>query len=147
MVENNIIYVYELRRTREAALKLPLDTVRAKETAFVAVTTSGTAATTLYNVNSSQRVYVNQITATDKSGASRWFALSCYNLSGETRMTPPLARTASGQHITWIFDNRNDCLMSGAELVYSGQKIMVASGHAWDGDIGITFTLDPVIDE
>jgi hypothetical protein len=146
-IDNNILYIWEMRRDKDGSVKLPLDTVRAKKSAHVSVV-SGAVKTTIYSVASNRKVYINQVTATDMSGNSKWFAVSCMNLSGEVTMTPKLApANNSSGFMTTTYDNRNDQLRSGAELVYSGQTICVASGPQWNGEIGITITEDSRIDE
>lgn len=147
MSDDNILYVWEMRRDKDGSVKLPLDTVRAKKSAHTSIV-SGATKTTIYTVASNRKVYVNQITATDMSGNSKWFALSCMNLSGEVTMTPKLAPSFGNSGlVTTTYDNRNDQLRSGAELVYSGQTICVASGPQFNGEIGITITEDSRIDE
>jgi hypothetical protein len=155
MVDNNIIYVWQMVRGPDGAVRLPLDPIRTKKGVFKAGIESGnfSASGIIYSNNSSQIVYVNQIIATDLSGDSKQFALSCYNLSGEVKMTQRLGlmnNWSSGQHTSGtsvLYDNLNYTFQSGSELVYSGQKIMVASGSTWNGEIGLTITIDPNIPE
>lgn len=155
MVDNNIIYVWQMVRGPDGSVRLPLDPIRTKKGVFKAdiIANNWNTSGIIYSNNSSQIVYVNQIIATDLSGNSKSFALSCYNLSGEVKMTQRLGMTGnftSGNQtsgISVIYDNLNYTFQSGSELMYSGQKIMVASGSQWNGEIGLTITVDPNIPE
>lgn len=149
MVENNIVYVWEMRRSKDGSVQLPLDTIRSKKTAWAGNLVSGSTST-IYSVPSNRIVQINQIIATDLSGTgTKNFSLSCMNLSGEVIITPKLGKTSAiSGAMTTVYDNLNFTLASGSELVYSGQKIMVStSGSEWYGNIGITVTEDSRIDE
>lgn len=148
MVENNIVYVWEMRRSKDGSVRLPLDEIRSKKTAWAGNLVSGSTST-IYNVPSNRIVQINQIIATDLSGTAKNFSLSCMNLSGEVIITPKLGKTSAiSGAMTTVYDNLNITLASGAEQVYSGQKIMVStSGSEWYGNIGITVTEDSRIDE